>query len=139
MSSTTATSTGKERTDLPAAHAVSIGYVDSSGHHYAETAALDLDALRGALFAEVKTVHDIAKSLAEIQQTVKSAAVLGATGTLHVDAAVEPRRDKEERKVAQRGALEEQHARLTQMLFPARPDTSAPDDYQPDPEGQPAP
>lgn len=39
----------------------------------------------------VQTAHDIAKSLAELQMTVESAAVLGATGTLHVDAAVEPR------------------------------------------------
>lgn len=127
------------RTDLPTAHAVSLEYVDSSGHHYAETAALDLDALRGALSADVKTVHDIAKSVAEIQKTLKSAAVLGATRTLHVDAAVEPRSDKEERDAAQRGALQGQHARLTQMLLPGRPDPAAAGEDPPDPNDHSVP
>jgi hypothetical protein len=87
----------KNREDLPSVHHVALRYKDTSGHQYRETAVLDLDAMKGALFTSVKTIHDIGKSLAEIEKVLKGASVLGRSGSLTVDAAIESRDERDER------------------------------------------
>lgn len=65
------------RDDLPTAHKVLVSYHDSSGHRYTGMSVIDIHAMRGTMFTDAKTVHDIAKSLAEIQETLSKASVLG--------------------------------------------------------------
>lgn len=57
------------RSELPTAHRVSLRYQDSSGHEYEEVSVVDLEAAKGTMYAEVKTLHDIGKSLAEIRSS----------------------------------------------------------------------
>jgi len=74
------------RSDLPSLHRIALRYRDTSGHHYDESGVLDLDAMKGTMFTELKTVHDIGKSLAEIQKTLKSASIMSPRGPLEVEA-----------------------------------------------------
>ena len=85
------------RDDLPTTHRVRLNYQDSSGHKYTGASAIDINAMRGTMFTDVKTVHDIAKSLAEIQKTLDNASVLGRQGTLEADVSVESRVEQQKR------------------------------------------
>jgi len=105
------------RSDLPSLHRIALRYQDTSGHHYDESGVLDLDAMKGTMFTELKTVHDIGKSLAEIQKTLKSASIMSPRGPLEVEASVEPHHEKQERLVRERTELEEQHNKITRMLI----------------------
>lgn len=84
------------RDDLPTSHEVLLSYRDSSGHEYKATSVIDIDAMRGTMFTDVKTVHDIGKSLVEIQKTLNNASALHRQGTLDVQASVEPRVERQE-------------------------------------------
>jgi len=106
------------REDLPGAHHVSLTYADSSGHRFTETSILDLNALKGTMHTEVKTVHHIGKTLAEMHKTLKSASILSRRGTVEVDASVEPYGERQERLLAERAQAREHHARLVRMLQP---------------------
>lgn len=104
--------------DLPTSHEVTLRYRDSSGHEYDETAVLDIDAMKGTMFAEVKTIHHVAKSLAEVEKVLKSAAVMGRRGTLEVDASIESRDARERRTAEAEAAARLRHEELVQQLLP---------------------
>ena len=79
------------RDDLPTSHTVSLSYQDFSGNNYTEKSLIDIDVMKGTIFTEVKTVHDVALALAEIQQALNSASVLQREGSLQVEASIETR------------------------------------------------
>ena len=110
------------RDDLPSLHRVSLTYEDTSGHTYTETAVLDIDAMEGVLFTSVKTIHDIGKSLAEIQKTLKSASVLGRTGSIEVEAAVETHEQKTKRVTREMAKRQERLEQMRQNVPPGPPD-----------------
>jgi hypothetical protein len=88
--------------DLPTTHEVLLSYQDSSGNKYTETSVIDINAMKGTMFTEVKTVHDIAKSIAEIQETLSHASVLGRNGMLDVEASVEGYAEQQMRLASER-------------------------------------
>lgn len=102
------------RADLPTSHTATYTYEDGRKRwrkkpRYTESTTLDLEALKGTLFVSVNTVHDIGKSLKEIQKTFRNASVLQKYGVLETDTAVESRqtrmaREESERKEAKRRA-----------------------------------
>lgn len=100
------------RDDLPTFHTVSLTYQDFSGHKYTGNSVIDIDAMRGTMFTDVKTVHDIAKSLAEIQETLNKASVLRRQGTLEVEAAAKPRVEQPDRSAGQQNEAQRNHDRL---------------------------
>lgn len=127
------------RDDLPTSHRVALRYRNTSGHKYDETSVLDLDALRGTLYGDVKTIHHVGKSLADIAKTLKVASVLGKSGALRVDAIVEPRADRDRRLADER----EEHMRRLRASAAGRPDLAAAvaavGDTAAEPEGRPRP
>jgi hypothetical protein len=104
------------RDDLPTSHKVLLSYQDSSGHQYTETSVIDIHPMKGAMHTTVKTVHDIGKSLEEIQKTLKHAPVLGSHGTLEVS--VERRAEKQERLAAEWEERRRHHEGLVRQLLP---------------------
>lgn len=112
------------RDDLPTSHKVSLSYQDSSGHKYTGTSDIDINAMRGTMFTDVKTVHDIAKSLAEIQQALNNASVLGRQGTLEVEASVEPRVKQQERLAREDAEARRRHDQLVRRMQPNGTGTS---------------
>ena len=105
------------RDDLPTTHRVRLCYQDSSGHNYTGTSVADIKAMRGTEFTEVKTVHDIAKSLAEIQETLNNASVLGRQGSLEAEVSVESRIEQQERLAREQAERRENRERLARRLF----------------------
>lgn len=86
-----------ERVDaenVPTVHRVFLEYADSSGHPYREESVLDLDAMRGAMYTEEKTVHHVAQRLDDIKKVLKASSLLGRRGEVAVDAVTEPRADR---------------------------------------------
>ena len=106
------------RDDLPTSHKAQVTYQDSSGTEYTETSVIDVHPMQGAMYTSVKTVHDIAKSLEEIQKTLRSASVLRSHGTLAVEAAVEPRAEQQERLASEQAERLRQHRELVRRLLP---------------------
>lgn len=89
-----------ERVDaknVPTVHRVFLEYVDSSGYPYTEESVLDLDAMRGAMYTEEKTVHHVAQRLDDIKKVLKGSSLLGRRGELLVDAVTEPRTERDAR------------------------------------------
>lgn len=84
--------------DLPTSHQVHLTYKDSSGATYEETSVIDLDAMQGSIFTEVKTLHDVGESLDEIRKTLRDASILSRPGSAEVLAVTETRKENEERK-----------------------------------------
>jgi hypothetical protein len=72
---------------------------------------------------DVKTVHDIAESLAKIQQTLNNASVLGRQGALEVEASVERRVEQQQRLAKEHAEARRQHDQLVDRLFPNGPGT----------------
>lgn len=107
------------REDVPNNHEVFLQYRDSSGHKYKEGSVVDLEAMKGVIYTEVKTLHDVGKSLAEIQKTLKGASVLARRGSVAVDAAVEPRSEQQDRRAREAAETRERHDRLVARLQPA--------------------
>lgn len=107
---------------LPSVHHVTLAYTDSSGHQFTEESVLDLDAMRGTMFTDEKTIHHVAKSLDEIKKVLKCSSALGRRGELTVDAITEPRPDRDAR--VERENYERNVARLhiIRQLTPASPD-----------------
>lgn len=83
---------------LPVLHRVYLAYQDSSGVEYREESVLDLEAERGSLFVQEKTLHHLVQSVEAIRLTLRGASVLARNGTVSVDAAVEPRSERERRE-----------------------------------------
>jgi len=106
------------RDDLPTTHQVQVSYQDSSGHKYTGTSVIDINAMRGTMYTDVKTVHDIAKSLAEIQKTLDNASVLSRQGTLEADVSVESRVEQQERLAIEEAELRQQREELARRLRP---------------------
>lgn len=96
--------------DLPTSHQVHLTYKDSSGAEYEETAVIDLDAMQGSIFTEVKTVHDMGKALEEISKVVKNAGLFSRHASLEVQAVTESY-EANERRLAQ-----EKYERLREGL-----------------------
>lgn len=96
----------KGRTDLPTFHNASYTYEGNRRNKYQESSVLDLEALRGTLFVSVNTVHDIGKSLKEIQKTFRNASVLQKYGVLETETAVESRRARKSREYRERKEAE---------------------------------
>lgn len=87
----------KDVDGLPTSHDVSLTYHDTSGHAYTEHSVIDLDAMRGAMFTDVKTVHNIGKTLEEVRKVLQEASVLRRHGGLAVEAVTEARDEHEVR------------------------------------------
>lgn len=111
------------REDLPSVHRVTLRYEDSSGHSYDESTVLDLEAMKGAMFTRVKTVHDIGKTLAKMQETLGKASVLGSHGVVDVEASVEPYAAQSERRAREET---EQRARSVELIHAFTPHTELP-------------
>ena len=112
------------RDDLPTSHKVTLKYRDSSGHEYTGTSVIDINAMRGTRSVTVKTIHDIGKSLEEIQKTLSSASVMGRHGTLEVEASVELR-DEQERLAREKA---EAMSNYKQFVRGVLPDVADPDE-----------
>lgn len=69
--------------NLPTVHRVFLEYVVSSGHQFAEESVLDLDAMRGAMYTEEKTVHHVAKRLEEITKGLEVILTVGEARRTH--------------------------------------------------------
>ena len=106
------------REDVPMSHEVSLQYQDSSGRMYEEVSVIDLEAMKGAMFTQVKTLHDVGESLAEIQKTLKDASVLTRRGSVEVEAAVEPRTEREARRLREADEAQRRHDQLVARLQP---------------------
>jgi hypothetical protein len=106
------------RDDLPTAHRVRLSYQDSSGHKYTEGSVIDINAMQGTMFTDVKTVHDIAKSLAEIQKTLTNASVLQRQGTLEAEVSVESRAEQWERLAREHTESRRHHEQFARRLRP---------------------
>lgn len=104
--------------DLPTSHKVSLSYQDSTGHTYNETSVIDVDAMKGTMFTDVKTVHDVAKSLAEIQETLTRASVLHRQGTLEAEASVEGRAEQQKRLAREQAESRKNRESLMRRLRP---------------------
>jgi hypothetical protein len=111
------------RDDLPTTHRVSLSYQDSSGHKYTGTSVIDINALQGTMFTDVKTVHDIAKSVEKVQETLCNASVLGRQGTLQTEVSVESRAEQQERLAREEAEWRRKRELLARRLRPG--DTSA--------------
>lgn len=90
-----------ERRDLPLAHNATVTYRDAFREQFHDEYILDFDAHRGGSYVDVKTVHDIGKTLDEIHNVLRRASVLAKGGNLDVQAAVESRERREARKSAE--------------------------------------
>lgn len=116
------------RTDVPSEHQVFLRYEDSSGHKYEEDSIADLEATRGAAWADVKTLHDIGKSIAEIQKTLEAASILARRGSVEVDASVESRSEKQDRRAQEEADARRRHDQLGAMLRPSTAHADEPEE-----------
>lgn len=104
------------RDDLPSSHQVSLTYTDSSGHKYSESSVLDIEAMKGAMFTSVHTIHDIGKSLEKMNQTFGRASVLRPTGKMQAEVSVESRAEQERRTAEENARERERSADLLKRL-----------------------
>lgn len=98
-----------DKKDLPSTHQVSLQYRDSSGHEYEEDSIVDLEAMKGAMWTEVKTLHDVGKSLDQIQKMLRGSSLLAREGWVEVDASVEPRSVRKERLIREDTEARKRH------------------------------
>lgn len=111
----------KRAEGLPSSHRVALTYEDTSGHVYTEQSIIDLEAMRGTMFTDVKTVHDIGKALDEIKKVVKAASVLGRQGHLDIDAATETRAEHEMRVDQENHDTLVRHLQMVRKVTPNSP------------------
>lgn len=114
----------KNADGLPSSHAAALRYEDTSGHVYTEQSIVDLEAMRGTMFTDVKTVHDIGKSLDEIKKVIDAASVLGREGHLNVDAATETRDEREIRISQENYDATVQRLHIMRQIAPNSPSVS---------------
>lgn len=107
------------REDVPTSHQVSLRYQDSSGRRYTEDSIADLEAMKGAAWIGMKTVHDIGDSIAEIRKILENASILARRGSVEVDAAVEPLSERRDRQEQEEADARKAHDRLAAMLLPS--------------------
>ena len=96
--------------DLPKQHTVTVTYEDTSGVKYEECSVVDLDAMRGAAYVEVKSLHDVGKTLETIGKRLERAEVLSRSPSLQVEAVTEDRVSHEKRV-----ALEDYQRRMDRL------------------------
>lgn len=84
--------------------------------------------MRGTMFTDVKTVHNIAKSLAEIQKTLNNASVLGRQGTLEAEVSMESRVEQQERLAREEAEWRRDRELLARRLPPNGISTNETDD-----------
>lgn len=106
----------KDRHDLPTSHTVSLSYRDTSGHEYTEDSLLDLEAMKGTMYTEVKTVHHLAKTLEDISKILKRSSLLKLRGALEVKAVIEEREANQARVEAQNAAARSSQEALRRLL-----------------------
>jgi hypothetical protein len=107
---------GPDRTrngiDLPDSHEVTITYHDGHGNRWTERSVLDMTVLDGLLFTDVFGVHHVAKSLREIEKTLRHLQALG--GPLQVT--VEDRERHIARQKAEYREQVRQHEEIARRL-----------------------
>ncbi|MFB9164111.1 hypothetical protein [Arthrobacter psychrochitiniphilus] len=101
---------------LPSEHKVSLSYFDSSQRKYTDVSTLDIEALQGIMYASTKTLHDIGKSLDEIQKTLKSASLLQRRGAVKVEASIETREMRLQREEEEQREQDERHHRIMEQF-----------------------
>jgi hypothetical protein len=106
-----------DKPDLPTAHTASLNYRDSAGREYTESAVVDVAALKGVMYSEVYTIHHAATQLKEIATILKKSGPLNGA-TLSVDAAVEPRQAREERRQQAASERRAKHQSLVARMLP---------------------
>lgn len=104
------------REDLPSSHQVALTYRDSSGHEYSEFSVLDIEAMKGAMFTSVRTIHDIGKSLDNINRTLARSSVLGRAGKMQAEVSVESRAEQVRRTAEEDAQQQERHSDLLKRL-----------------------
>ena len=110
---------------LPSSHTVSLTYRDTSGHTYNEHSVMDLEALRGAMWTDAKTVHTIGKTLEEIKKVLGNASLLKRHGSLEVEAVTETRGEHEIRSDRQRYEASVRDLSVIRRLTPKDPSVAA--------------
>ncbi len=104
---------------LPTSHLASLTYRDSSGREYSETAVLDIEAMKGTMFASIQTLHDIGKTLEKMEQRLSGASLLRRSGSVEVEASIESRGEQRRRLAEEQAERDEQHNRMMERLQPA--------------------
>lgn len=107
------------REDLPTSHQASLTYRDSSRREYSETSVLDIEAMKGTMFASIQTLHDIGKTLEKMEKTFNGASLLRRSGSVEVEASIESRGEQRQRLAEAQAEREEQHSRMMERLQPA--------------------
>lgn len=105
------------RSDLPSLHTASLAYRDSAHRSYNESATVDVHALQGVMYAEVYSIHHVAAELKDISKVLKRSGILNGA-KLDVDAAVEPRRDRDERVKRAQDERRQRHDALVERMVP---------------------
>ena len=82
------------------------------------------------MYTEVKTVHDVGKSLAEIHKTLKASSLLARRSSLQVDASVEARSEQQDRIHREEVEARNRHDRLAQRLLPTATPSGQPEEAQ---------
>jgi hypothetical protein len=106
------------RNDLPTLHQVSLTYADSSGRVYPETGVLDIEAMRGTMYASVQTLHDLGQTLERIEKIFSGSSLLGRSGSIEVEAAIETRSERDRRIDEEMAEQRERHDRLVARIRP---------------------
>lgn len=105
----------REKGNLPTSHTASYSYKDSQERQFSEQSVLDLEALKGARFVNVKTVHDIGKSLRAIERIMKASSLNSQKGSLEVTAVVEERDEYIERVLREEAEEKAEYRRLKSL------------------------
>lgn len=104
------------REDLPSSHRVLLAYRDSTGHKFSESGVLDLEAMKGAMFTSVRTVHDLGKSLEKMHQTFARSSLLGRAGKIQAEVSAESRAEHLQRIAEENAHQQEGHRNLLKRL-----------------------
>lgn len=107
--------------NVPTVHQVFLEYRDSSDHAYTEDSVLDLDAMRGAMYTEEKTIHHVAQRLDDIKKVLKGSSLLGRRGELLVDAVTEPRTERDARDEREEHERDVNRLAIIQQATPESP------------------
>lgn len=110
----------KGREDLPTRHQAEVTYLDSGNEKYQGTFTLDLDALRGMLYADVGTIHTLSQATESIAKTLKSSDLIGK-GSLAVQAVVQSQDEHEKRSILEEHETYKDFVRMAGQFTPGDP------------------
>lgn len=108
------------REDLPTSHQVSLKYRDSFHEEHSEANFLDIEAMKGTMFTDINTIHDIGSTLKKIQTRLANASLFNRSGTIHADATVEDRMEQQQRLAEETVEATRQHDDMLEQLGWAR-------------------